>query len=371
LTSIAFNIPCRAYIAASRRSDRSLEARIESARRASEIHKKRTGRGLRVTEQDVINEEMYEEEDDDLPSQYRRLQAHIASTADIFNGRLNSYLLSSLGTRGMLLDQGFEQLGQQQATPFFSYTPPQVLSPKTAQRAQKYRPSPYPTQQTRVNSQQQRSGSISSNQDTKDSQVPDEKRSVPGMPQRRSSQHPVLPPTGLTPSEFFNNQPQLDAQMANGYQPGMSTFDPMSRFNNTNMGPLSAALPNEAQQFFGSSAFDPNHLYTPFLMNAPQGLAIPQHGVNYNYNPNLSSLKAGVDSASSGMNQTLLQMPNSVDTNLDQMYSQTATASELSTPFNGNFNFQNFGFGDPSKSAEGTNANSTPTHEYDSFLNYE
>lgn len=56
----------RAYIAASRRSDRSLEARVESARRASEIHKKRTGKAFRITEQDVMNEEMYEEEDDDL-----------------------------------------------------------------------------------------------------------------------------------------------------------------------------------------------------------------------------------------------------------------------------------------------------------------
>lgn len=58
---------CRAYIAASRRSDRSLEARLESARRASEIHKRRTGKALRVTEADVLNEEMYEEEDD-LPT---------------------------------------------------------------------------------------------------------------------------------------------------------------------------------------------------------------------------------------------------------------------------------------------------------------
>ncbi|KAF8541939.1 hypothetical protein BDD12DRAFT_877536 [Trichophaea hybrida] len=63
----------RAYIAASRRSDRSLEARIESARRASEIHKRRTGRALRVTEADVVNEEMYEEEDDDVTHAYRNL----------------------------------------------------------------------------------------------------------------------------------------------------------------------------------------------------------------------------------------------------------------------------------------------------------
>lgn len=45
----------RAYIAASRRFDRGLEARLESARRASEIHKERTGKPLRVTEDDVLN----------------------------------------------------------------------------------------------------------------------------------------------------------------------------------------------------------------------------------------------------------------------------------------------------------------------------
>src|SRR5579859_7680174 len=62
-------VPFRAYIAASRRSDRSLEARLESARRASEIQKRRTGKALRVTEADVQNEEMYEEEDD-LPASF-------------------------------------------------------------------------------------------------------------------------------------------------------------------------------------------------------------------------------------------------------------------------------------------------------------
>ncbi|RFU78277.1 hypothetical protein TARUN_3955 [Trichoderma arundinaceum] len=57
----------RAYIAASRRTDRSLEARVQSARMASEIHKKRTGKGFRITEAIVLKEEMYEEEDCDLP----------------------------------------------------------------------------------------------------------------------------------------------------------------------------------------------------------------------------------------------------------------------------------------------------------------
>ncbi|KAJ4511532.1 hypothetical protein HRR95_008356 [Exophiala dermatitidis] len=95
-------VSARAYIAASRRSDRSLEARVESARRASEIHKRRTGRSLRVTEQDVINEEMYEEEDDDLPLQYRRLTAHLQTGSADFNRRLAAYLTNQVAMRSAM-----------------------------------------------------------------------------------------------------------------------------------------------------------------------------------------------------------------------------------------------------------------------------
>ncbi|PHH75895.1 hypothetical protein CDD80_1981 [Ophiocordyceps camponoti-rufipedis] len=62
----------RAYIAASRRSDRSIEARLQSAYMASTIHQKRTGRSLRINENVVRNEEMYEEED--------RLPRHIVNS---------------------------------------------------------------------------------------------------------------------------------------------------------------------------------------------------------------------------------------------------------------------------------------------------
>ncbi|KAK3485590.1 uncharacterized protein B0T23DRAFT_390674 [Neurospora hispaniola] len=54
----------RAYVAASRRSDRSLEARLQSARLASEIHKKRTGKGFKITTEAVLNDAMYEEEEE-------------------------------------------------------------------------------------------------------------------------------------------------------------------------------------------------------------------------------------------------------------------------------------------------------------------
>lgn len=94
---------CRAYIAASRRSDRSLEARVESARRASDMHKKRTGRALQVTEADVLNEAMYEEIID-LPSRRGLSNSHYEAQHADFDRRLLAYLGAQVGTRSVLAD---------------------------------------------------------------------------------------------------------------------------------------------------------------------------------------------------------------------------------------------------------------------------
>ena len=88
-----------------------MEARVESARRASEIHKKRTGRSLRVTESDVMNEEMYEEEDDDLPAQYRRLTAHLQTQNAQFDRRWQAYLINQVAMR-TALGQSMQNNGQ-------------------------------------------------------------------------------------------------------------------------------------------------------------------------------------------------------------------------------------------------------------------
>ncbi|KAI9654465.1 MAG: hypothetical protein M1829_000921 [Trizodia sp. TS-e1964] len=146
----------RAYIAASRRSDRSLEARVESARRASEIHKKRTGRGLKVTEQDVINEEMYEEEDDDLPMRYRRLAAHLQTGSADFDRQLTAYLTTQVAMRSAL-DQAINSSFAQQYpnVPQFPHNHPSVfpspfMLPPQAPQTQptnppmSYRQTPYP-----------------------------------------------------------------------------------------------------------------------------------------------------------------------------------------------------------------------------------
>lgn len=65
---------------------------MQSARMASEIHRRRTGRGLKVTEEIVVKEEMYEEEEDDLPRQYKYLTAHLQTNSPAMNNRVNAYI---------------------------------------------------------------------------------------------------------------------------------------------------------------------------------------------------------------------------------------------------------------------------------------
>jgi hypothetical protein len=85
----------RSYIAASRHSDRSLEARIESAHCVSRVHKRRTGRYLWITGQQVASEAMYEEEDYDLIRRYRLLTAYMQS--QISNDGFASHIATSNG----------------------------------------------------------------------------------------------------------------------------------------------------------------------------------------------------------------------------------------------------------------------------------
>lgn len=318
----------RAYIAASRRSDRSLEARIESARRASEIHKKRTGRSLRVTEQDVINEEMYEEEDDDLQSQYRRLQAHLGNSADLFNGRLNSWILSQFGTRQLAAaaqgPMGFHP-GMQTAqtmTPFFAYNPPAspvtTLSPQMTQRGQ-YRQSPYPPQRHSI-------GSIDHMKHAMTAGTTDNQRShsvgggISGSPTSATPQtdgsSQMQPPMARADSmaqagsdEFFTHPQMQTTSMASpksyvGYPATSNGCDTLNQLSSS-ISPLTTALPMETQQLIGSS-FEPNSPWTSYFMTQANTMNFPQ-GLQYSYNPNLSSMKHPINSE--GINQTLSPNP--------------------------------------------------------------
>jgi hypothetical protein len=87
---------------------------------------------LRVTEQDVVNEEMYEEEDDDLPMQYRRLTAHLQTGSADFNRRLSAYLTNHVAMRSAL-DQAITS----------SYAQQYPNAPQFAHNHQNVFPSPF------------------------------------------------------------------------------------------------------------------------------------------------------------------------------------------------------------------------------------
>ncbi|KAF2813954.1 uncharacterized protein BDZ99DRAFT_228981 [Mytilinidion resinicola] len=386
----------RAYIAASRRSDRSLEARVESARRASDIHKKRTGRGLRVTEKDVMNEEMYEEEDDNLPAQYRRLTAHLQTHSLDFNRRLQAYIQSHAGTRnamaahnGASFANAFPmqfpnaaQINYQMMQPI---APPQVLPPQMYQQQQQqqpqnYRHAPYPMPPSNTSfrpSPHHRSASIATTQEasyqshyqptggpetprpdelrrnsmppkvfspgteTDDPTRPNASRTSTNIHNLKLSSTPAFNPTQDVSTPSYANL-QHEAHMSGSqqmpYMGGMPPgFNPASQHINMNpFEPLSMALPTESQQFLGNGfGMDP---YSAMLMNGSQHLSQPF----YSYNPNPSSKSSPSAAANAGINQTLAPSYNdsSQTSAVNDPYSSTVVKNEaVDTPFDANYGF--------------------------------
>ncbi|PWY76254.1 hypothetical protein BO70DRAFT_318432 [Aspergillus heteromorphus CBS 117.55] len=86
----------RAFIAASRRKDRSLDARVESANRASSLHKQRTGKALLINRDIVEREAMYEEVDDRYQEKINRIMhAQSLQMNNDFNRNLMAVLHAS------------------------------------------------------------------------------------------------------------------------------------------------------------------------------------------------------------------------------------------------------------------------------------
>ena len=298
----------RAYIAASRRSDRSLEARVESARRASEIHKRRTGRALRVTEQDVINEEMYEEEEDDLPLQYRRLTAHLQTGSVDFNRRLAAYLTNQVAMRSameqMVNNSYVNQYsnGAQFAQSPTNMYPPQVNSrPSLSSPTASYRQSPYP-------SPYQPGFRHSHGRAYSTAQAPSKalSYSTPASPENRR----MSTPASLEPSKSQTLEAK-DVKQDPDYQ---RPSQPAPVANNGNypplwqdMGPFTTTLPPDAQQML-APALDPNDPFTAMLLNGSE-----QH-ISSSYYPwgNMQQGKMGeLPATYSGMASTLA--PSALD----------------------------------------------------------
>lgn len=385
-TQIKFH--CSAYIAASRRSDRSLEARVESARRASEIHKKRTGRSLRVTEQDVVNEEMYEEEDDDLPMQYRRLTAHLQTGSADFNRRLSAYLTHHVAMRSAL-DQAITSSYAQKypnapqfahnhqasyPSPFFAHNlPPQHQQHQQHQQQQQHhqQQTPQPFVQPPYNIltgtpsfrsvQQMRSASVAVPQgaSTLDQSIPTASpvQSNPLAEQRESSMptQPVSPtgsaqtqqaPQFVQPRTPPQQSPQVDKQTSPPhapktdqitqtspsqmyapplYQQPPTTYGMLGGY--PSFGPLTTALPTESQLMLGS-VLDPNDPMTAMFMAGSEHLIQPFHNPMSPTHMKAPQLHPSYDGMSATLAPSALDMPTPGLSNLPPTGS-----TSLSTPF--------------------------------------
>ncbi|KAE8449982.1 hypothetical protein EG329_007121 [Mollisiaceae sp. DMI_Dod_QoI] len=297
----------RAYVAASRRSDRSLEARVESARRASEIHKRRTGRALRIREEDVANEEMYEEEDDGLPLRYRHIADHLNSTNMHMNNRIHAYLSTNMAMRSivadaMASDHSYPYPNAPQFTNTFSpamgvqqaqHNRPlqQVQDPAT------FRYTPYPTsrpppQQGFQPSQHHRSASFASlpmREKTTESQPSPAGPPGPPLDNRRMSMPPSVPSTAGSPLQMHTpasihsvhstplQRPTFSSRQSYGLQQPVSEpqQQPYMAYAGSplqqDFSPFTTQLPPEAQGLLGST-LDRNDPFNSMLMAGCDGL---------------------------------------------------------------------------------------------------
>ncbi|KAL8694001.1 MAG: hypothetical protein Q9218_001300 [Villophora microphyllina] len=313
----------RAYIAASRRSDRSLEARVESARRASEIHKRRTGRSLRVTEQDVVNEEMYEEEDDDLPMQYRRLTAHLQTGSADFNRRLSAYLTNHVAMRSAL-DQAINTSYAQQYpnAPQFAHNQPgiypspfntQGLTPAPSPQSYmqphfqsanpvSFRPPsarPVSTAGQPSPSSYVQSPSISSPVDANDQRRGSTKSKSTSPVAVRTPQSMHAGPAYPQSTTSYQAKPtQAPIQIPASSQPQQIPPTPTSMCSPQDLGPLSATLPPESQQLL-ASALDPKDPMNSMLIGGNDNFAQPCWAPNFvsplktrNFHPSYNGMSA-------------------------------------------------------------------------------
>jgi hypothetical protein len=225
---------------------------------------------LRVTEQDVINEEMYEEEDDDLPMQYRRLTAHLQTGNADFNRRLSAYLTNHIAMRSALEQSISNSYAQQYPdAPQFANQQPMYPSPMLAHQGQQQmmqqpqspsmqRSAPYPSQRIQQQdfrpSPHHRSASIATPQELSAFAH----SAVANTDPRRMSMSAIPANTGSpvqtrTPVSATSTTPQQKPSFPQGsFSQQYNQFSYDMSFSDFNY-PFSTALPAESQGLLGST----------------------------------------------------------------------------------------------------------------------
>lgn len=278
-----------------------------------------------------MNEEMYEEEDDDIPWRYRNVTSHLPLEDGLLSRRLQSMLAvqlehqrllgqavnSTLQHNPQLREQDFRN--QQFVSPNMMQMPQasqnSMMPPQQLNRSPtSYRHSPYPMQQAKPQ-YHQRSASVATPQEWASNgqhQQPALAPATTATDERRMS----LPQNGMQPvqrtSSYQSNLGSIPTSPVSTYQ----TDQQYNQSINNALGPFTTNLSMDTQQLLAGSetfpAFPPTFDLFGDSVDYPQKSQQPF----YSYKPNASSggLK-GAPSTSVGLDQTLLG--TSIDANLD------------------------------------------------------
>ena len=286
-----------------------------------------------MTEQDVINEEMYEEEDDDLPLQYRRLTAHLQTNSVDFNRRLAAYLTNQVAVRSameQMVNNPYNQspypIHPQQAM----YNSP-IMNQHVAQSPNSvYSSRPYPSphqpgfRQTHV-----RAYSVAAPNEISSNAVGWQSLSMPSdtLGGRRMSTPAKIPSSpgsrsadvnGIKPDPDYQRQMQSATAVQSAHLAG--NFPPVWQ----DMGPFTTSLPPEAQQLLGPG-LDPNDPFTSVLMAGSENyISNPYYPwSNVQSNSKLAETTITMHASCNGMSATLA--PSVLESGADALSATTAT----------------------------------------------
>jgi hypothetical protein len=245
---------------------------------ASEIHKKRTGKAFRITEEIVMKEEMYEEEDDEFPRSYRILKQSMQTDNPAFNARVDAYLTNRVAMSkiisatetdwrnneiNMEFARMFPQAHQQAQSLSHRYSAPgySVLharnSTVSTPMEQHFDPNFQP-----INYGQQCNNRHG-----------DRSLSMSGLSPSESRNDTAMSPPALTPGSGSNSetpQPCCTSSFANVQPPPMMEYNPDSSA-------FTAELPAEAKLLMGAGI---NDTFGSALYSEPHNWAGPQ---SYDY----------------------------------------------------------------------------------------
>lgn len=308
-----------------------------------------------MTEQDVINEEMYEEEDDDLPLQYRRLTAHLQTGSADFNRRLAAYLTNQVAMRSAMEQMVNNSYPQQIGNPQYPPTPntmfqspmlPQNMaqSPMQYNRAAPY-PSPHQSNFRQLHSRAYSMAGPSPAQSNPRQSMDNRRLSTPSIGQAGASKQ-IDTSNGHNDGDY--SRQSQSATLPHGQYPPLWQ----------DMGPFTTTLPPESQQMLGP-ALDPNDPFQAQLMSGSESFT------NMNGYP-WAEMSQGVKgmpvhpSAWSGMSATLAPsaMASTPTSNSTTPSTAASINKDVAAPSSGiDFNFsqeskgQNFHSLDPSSEA--------------------